>query len=103
MEVNSGGQVLFCFFAPAGASAGHHHRVAQSVDLGNLQRNSQASHPQDSELPAPSHCHHLSPLKLPCFRRVFSSSAIRSRVSAVYCLSTAWFRLGSYFSVANEL
>ena len=46
MEVNSGGQVLFCFFAPAGTSAGHHQRAAQSVDLGNLHR---------SSIPSPLH------------------------------------------------
>ena len=43
VEVNSGGQVLFCFFAPAGTSAGHHQRAAQSVDLGNLHRSSMPS------------------------------------------------------------
>ena len=65
MEVNSGGQVLFCFFAPAGTLAGHHHRAAQSVDLGRMHRRTQASPLQDSELPAPSQCDCLSPLKLP--------------------------------------
>lgn len=49
VEVNSGGQVLFCFFAPAaGASAGH-QRAAHSVDLGNLHRSSMPSPPLSSE------------------------------------------------------
>ena len=55
VEVNSGGQVLFCFFAPAGPSVGHAQRAAHSVDLGNLHRSSIPSPPPHRELSPPLH------------------------------------------------
>ena len=40
VEVNSGGQVLFCFFSPAGQVSGSRQRGTQSIDLGNLHQSS---------------------------------------------------------------
>ena len=51
VEVNSGGQVLFCFYSPAEAALGHHQKVTQSVDLGNLQSRDMLLPLQDSENP----------------------------------------------------
>ena len=36
VEVNSGGQVLFCFFAPAASVPAGEQRGSQSVDLGRV-------------------------------------------------------------------
>lgn len=47
VEVNSGGQVLFCFFAPAGQVSGSRQRGTQSIDLGNLHQSSMAEQHTD--------------------------------------------------------
>lgn len=47
VEVNSGGQVLFCFFGPAGQVSGSRQRGTQSIDLGNLNQSSMAEQHAD--------------------------------------------------------
>ena len=88
MEVNSGGQVLFCFFAPAGTSAGHHQRAAQSVDLGNLHRSSIPS-PLQSRKQTPSLPWLCRYLQLP-INRSFTVCSVRSQGEPVPAVPTAF-------------